>query len=252
MLAPHDSLEERAADLELVALLRRLEVMGHAGRIRILLEGLDEPERENAHGWLAHERGQPETAALHFERALELEPALHEARLGLLATGREVDGSIPLAPLEAALGDAARAGSRGEWDAVRELDPPLSRFPVTDLAFPEAARLRIDWRLASGSADHGAEALALVDSLLATGWRGEDLLRRARAAAQSGRGDLAWKTLGMAATRIPNEQVKLRREALDFSQTLPENENAKQIRDALRRRTTRPDSERPELQDPAT
>jgi hypothetical protein len=252
MLAPYDSLVERSPDLEPMGLARRLAAMNQLGRIGILIESLDEPERETARGWLAHERGQVETAHLHFERALELEPSLQAARLGLLATGRDVDDSTPLTPQEAVLVDAARAGSRGEWDAVRELDPLLSQFLVADLTFPEAARLRVDWRLASGSPRHAAAAIELIDAILRTGWRGEDLLRRARAAAQADRSDLAWEMLRIVATRVPNERVKLRREALEFSQTLPENADAARIRDALRRRATRPTTEIPVLRTPKT
>jgi len=251
MLIPHDSLRTWSADLELVPLLRRLAVMNHSGRIGALLGALDEPQRETARGWLALEREQAETAALHFERALELEPSLPEARLGLEVSGREV-GFPPADSRGGALRDAARAGFLEDWGAVRELDPLLSQFGVTEPAFPEVVRLRIDWRLAEGSADRGAEALALSDSLLRTGWRGEDLLRRARAAAQSERSDLAWRMLSLAASRIPNDRVKLRREAIEFSRTLPENESARRIRDTLRRRETRPDDERREQQGSAT
>ncbi len=251
MLAPYDSLNERTADLELMALIRRLAVMNHSGRISSLVEQLDEPERETARGWLAHERGQPETAALHFESGLALEPSLRAAHLGLLVNGRSVAESIALAPEESALEKAARAGSEGDWQALRELDEALSEFRVTHLAFPEATRLRADWRLASGSAEHGAEALTLIDSILRTGWRGEDLLRSARAAAQVDRSDLAWRRLGIAAQRIPGGRVKLRREALELLRTLPENADAAQIRDALRRRKTRAPSEVEEEWPPA-
>jgi spermidine synthase len=249
LLAPYDSLQDdwlegSADDLDLTALLRRLAVMNHSGRIGALFEHLDEPQRQAARGWLAHERGQPETAALHFERSLELDPSLAPARLGLLVNGRSVDESIaPLSPEEALLQQAARAGSAGSWQAVRELDEPLSGFAVSHLAFPEAARLRVDWRLASGSAAHAVEAFHLVDSILLTGWRAGDLLRRARAAAQAERSDLAWSMLDIAAQRVPGNRVKLRREALAFSQTLPEHPDAGRIRDALRRRRTRPTSE---------
>jgi spermidine synthase len=252
MLTPHDSLEQQYAGLDPMAVARRLAAMNQLGRIGVLLEFLGDPEREAARGWMAHDRGQSETAHLHFERALDLEPSLEGARRGLLATGRELGGSTPLAPHEASLAEAARAGSRGEWQKVRALDPLLANFQAGDLVFPEAARLRIDSRLATGSASEAAAALEIVDSVLRTGWRGEDLLRRARAAAGSDRGDLAWQMLRIVGARVPNERAKLRRRALEFSETLPEVRDAERIRDTLRRRTTRPESEISAFETPTT
>ena len=242
LLAPHDSLQQPADDLEWLALLRRLSAMNQVARAGALVERLDLPEREAARGWLAHERGQPQTAALHFERSLELDPSLPAARLGLMVNGI-VEASLASTPEELALEQAARAGSEGRWEAVRELDGPLSELPDRHLAFPEAARLRVDWRLASGSAVHAVEALELVDSILRTGWRDGDLFRRARAAEQAGRSDVAWRMLDLLARRAPGGRVKLRREALAFSRALPESADAARIRDALQRRKTRATSE---------
>ncbi|MEM8936268.1 MAG: fused MFS/spermidine synthase [Pseudomonadota bacterium] len=94
--------------------------------------------------------------------------------LGALAAGR---APAYIAAAADRLGTPARAvldgwryGYLGEWDALEALDSELARVSPTDLWFPQAVKLRLDWRLklaaTSGDEALAREALLLADELL--------------------------------------------------------------------------------------
>ena len=90
-----------------------------------------------------------------------------------------------------------------------------------ELLFPEAARLRAAWRIASGEPRAGDEALAIIDELLTRRTSAGHYLARAEAARLAGRTEYAWASLLRFADLLPGEQARpLAPRALEVARTL--------------------------------
>ncbi|NRA31242.1 MAG: hypothetical protein HRU11_13385, partial [Parvularculaceae bacterium] len=77
-------------------------------------------------------------------------------------------------------------GSSGQFETLRGLDPELALVSPTSLSFPIAVTLRVDWRVVyaqqTGAQALAAEALDILDDLLASYWNLDLYLLRAGAA----------------------------------------------------------------------
>jgi spermidine synthase len=210
LVAPPD------AALDRVYLVRRLEATAAPARADALAASLRDPvEKETAQGFLKLERAQRLAAARSFERALALAPGASEARFGLLEARQEAlakgDPALRAQARRLPAGPAAviagwRADAAHDDAALRRLDAELARAEPRQAAFLPATRLRASWRIHSADPRLAAEAVALLDGVLAVGAQPADLLLRAQAGAVAGRPELALATLDHVAELLARSQ----------------------------------------------
>src|SRR5262245_4457309 len=218
--------------LDSQALIRRLVDWGFDPRASSLARSWTGAEQLGGAGWIELGRGRYGRAARSFTQALALAPDSADALAGLVASRRaailaggddsEID-EARLGPHQRALISGWRQARARDWDAVRALDAELARIAPGDALFDDASRLRINWRLAAGGPQAGAEALAIADVLLARRWHAGDALLRASAAIAAERSSAAWGALEEIA-RLPlgADARELAREALPLAQALPD------------------------------
>ncbi len=125
---------------------------------------------------------------------LSRDPALR-ARAGLLRLQRRaLLAGDPYAEALAAGLDAAgasviegwRRGGTAAGIELRTLEAELVKVSPRHPLYADALRLRAAWRLASEESTHAAEALDLLDVLIALEGSAQDLVSRARAAGLAG------------------------------------------------------------------
>ncbi len=229
----HDPLPRLVRGLDLSLLGQRIAALSMAPRALRLGDALGGGERELLRGWLALELRRNLEAAKAFERALAALPADPGAQRGWLLARRENAESAGLPAPRAALVAGWRHADAGEWPALRALDVELASFAPKDLLYPEAARLRAQWRLAEPAPALAAEALALLEPVLQTQSVRADLLLWARAAAQAGRNEQAWAALEMISQDPTPAAASTRRGAVELSRKLPEHPQADRVRRRL-------------------
>ncbi len=232
LLEELDPLLADSGGLDSQALIRRLVDWGFDKRATSLALSWTGAEQLKGRGWIELGRGRYGRAARDFARALALAPDSQDALAGLVASRRaailagadnsEVD-EARLEPRQSAVISGWRRARARDWDGVAALDAELGRVEPGDALFDEASRLRINWRLASGGPDAGAEALAIADVLLSRRWHASDALLRASAAIAADRPTAAWGALEDI-SRLPlGPQARvLARQALEISQNLPD------------------------------
>jgi spermidine synthase len=227
----------RLAEVDTVAVLRRMAWNGERTRANRLLGEVARAEAAATRGWVRLDNGNPRIAAAEFRRAYELDPDLHAARLGLIVVGRGVDlDPTQLDGPEQALGRALDRAQAEDWEAVRALDPELEAVGPGHLAFAQATQLRVGWRLQSGDRLRADEALALVDRLLSRQRTADHYLLRDRAAAAAGRPALAWAALDAVAARPAMLRDRTRAQALALIRTLGEPPEGSLLRERLSQR----------------
>jgi spermidine synthase len=244
LLKDHDALRAGADGLDRWALVRGLVNRGFSRRAHALVLGSGGADEELGRGWIALGLKRPRRAARHFARALELDPASADARVGLVvsrpAAYRSVVASRPFAEVElepdlATVISAWRHRGANEWAAIAALDADLARIEPGDALFEEAGRLRIQQRLITGGPQASAEALAISETLLLRRWRADKALLRATAAIAADRPDAARGSLERIAERAAAPDWKpLLKRALELSRELPE-ETAGDLPDRLAR-----------------
>jgi len=213
VLAPYPPLAATDASLDPIYLVRRVAATSGPERAAAIARSLPDPvARETAQGFVQRARGELLSAARSFGRAFALDAQAAEARFGLLEARRSAvaQGDPALLALAQGLPPAAaavvagwRAEARSDDAAIRRLDAELAKATPREAAFDPATRLRVGWRIRSGDPELAAEALALIDGVLAVGTEPADLLLRARAAAAAGRHDIALATLEDVAAMLP-------------------------------------------------
>jgi hypothetical protein len=106
----------------------------------------------------------------------------------------------------------------------------LAEWSPGSLLFTEATRLRIHWRLSAGDPILAAEAVDLVDILIARNRDVTDLIIRADAAGRAGMDDYGWASLERLFWKLPHSGRPrwLARRALEASQRLRNIEGAKE------------------------
>jgi len=224
----------RLAQVDAVAVLRRMAWNGERARANRLLGEVAPAVAAATRGWVRLDNGNLRIAAAEFQRAHELDPELRAAQLGLIVVGRggQLD-PLRLDASEQALIGALERAQAEDWEAVAALDPALERVGAGHLAFARATQLRVGWRLQTGDPQRAGEALELVDRLLSRQRTPEHYLLRARAAATADRPALAWAALEVVAARPALLRDRTRAGALALMRTLGEPPEGSLLRQRL-------------------
>jgi spermidine synthase len=196
LLTPLDPLPAELVGLDRLVLVRRLLADWDFSRASRVMAALGDPvERATAAGIIALMMERSAEGRASLRTALAQDDGAYEARVALLRAERArlVAGAEDLVALAAPLVDPARAvvegwkiEARGDWAALRALEPRLVTTRPDDAIYDDALRLRAAWRIASGDAREGEAALALFDLALPTSVDPDDYVQRARAAALVG------------------------------------------------------------------
>jgi hypothetical protein len=226
LLAPLDPLldpasfvhRELAPALEFGYIAARLLVQGQLERANALAATVsDASTRALIRGLIAERNGAAEIARAELETALRADPANDDARFALLrrqltdlARGNAAEETLALAR---PLGSSATAVVRG-WDlalagdfrALAALDNQLAAARVTNSWFPEAQRLRADWRIRiAGDTRYARDAVRIIDRALVVRADAELLLLRAEAAGVLNDDDAIVGTVHYALQQIGDE-----------------------------------------------
>lgn len=195
-LAPFEPLRGAGSGLDLARLVRRIQHTGDPRRAERVarMAAVTEARSNAALGWLAVDRGDEAEAKRLFRKAIEEEESLPAARIGLAISG-EVEGIREPSALEATLGQASELARNFAWTELSALDEALAGWLPGNLAFLDANRLRVEWRIDSTDPKHGREALRLIDASLSRRQAPYDHLLRVHAAVLAGRSRHAWASL---------------------------------------------------------
>jgi spermidine synthase len=251
-LAPHDALTRPSLSFDRAYLVRWLLSRGLGIRARRVARAAQDPaEAAAAQGLIEAAADRPVEARRHFERALELDADLAEARAGLLRLQRRAiaTGAAAVRPFvsrledpESAVAEGWRAEAVQSWSDVRDLDARLASAARQHPIFADATRLRIGWRLSARDPTLAREAVALADALVPISGAAGDLLLRARGLAESGDATAALVTLFQATNRAlpPPGDLSVRRGALRLLSSLPPDAGSAQERQQLAARLRNP------------
>lgn len=202
LLEPHDLLadagswvhEDLAGRIDFAYVASRLLADGRIARAQHLVPAIADPStRAVVEGLVLGSGGNPAGVVEAFRTALRADPdnqtaryALIQPALAQLALGIANDETTELA---AGLSGSAAAVVRGwtlaaeeDWPGLSALDAELAQAVVTDLWFPEAARLRADWRIRVVGAASSLDAIRILDRAVAIRPSLELLILRASAA----------------------------------------------------------------------
>jgi spermidine synthase len=128
------------------------------------------------YGLLYEASNEPERARTAFESAIAADPSNSQARFHLIKDQLELIGrgesrddveslTADLAASAAAVVEGWSYGATGDWAALARLDAELAASQITDAWYPEAARLRAEWRtyVTQEPERFANEALRLID-----------------------------------------------------------------------------------------
>ncbi len=245
LFAPFDPLPARSAKIEATYLVRRLAGRSEWARaMKLAKKQRDPTQRLTDMGW-ATSTESPSRAIAHFRAALERDPSAQSARFGLLKALRRpsraddpdmLELAEPLEGAAAAVVSGWRLAAAGDWEALRKLEPELASAEWFEPAYPDAQRLRAQWRAESDDPELRAEAVAIASDFLRTSGLSEDLLVGARVFAAANQGESALQLLQALGSRRPT--LWIARAAVEVIDSLPpEVDEAK--RRAIRNRFTR-------------
>jgi len=186
----------RLAEVDAVAVLRRMNWNGEVKRARKLARTLPKPQRLAAEAWMTLDEGPLVRAQAMARRAFAADPTSSAARAGMIASfiGSELDPAI-LTPTEAALVKANVALRSQDWPAIAEVDATLATIEPGDLLFSSAARARAAWRIEGKDPAQGAAAIAIIDQLLSRERMPDHYFLRAKAGHLAGDDAIAWAAL---------------------------------------------------------
>lgn len=249
LMMADDPLRATGMELDRLYLIRRLADLTPLRAMHLARMTSDPIARMTAIGWAKSWKG------LHhgirdFLAALELDPNSQPARFGLVLARRpfvEADDPDLMASAELLDGTAAAVvagwghASRGDWAALRALEPALARAQLLEPAQPDAQRLRVLWRLESSDPELRREATEIARQILLASSRPEDLVMGARAFAATGQGYEALQLLDRLGAKSGDRRA--RREGLELFESLPSDLDGS-LRDRVRRRL----AERPEAE----
>jgi spermidine synthase len=185
LIAEYDPLRDRggwvysrlADRADFVYIARRLLQLGQAARALAIAEAQPDPStRQVMVGLLYANRGQQAEATAAIRDALMRRPENSQARyllvepsIGALAQGT---ASADVTALAAGLPQSAAAVIQGwravttqQWEALSNLDGALGLAGVTDGWYPDAVRLRAEWRskVTQNVESFAFDALRLID-----------------------------------------------------------------------------------------
>ena len=235
-LAPHDLLAGQVIEFDSDILVRRLLERGASSRAGRLVETLNGADKASASGWLALKGSGPKRALLHFKRALALDPGHRPAILGLAIADTEEFDTRALDPREKSFVEAIALRNSEDYEALARLDGALAEWEPGSLLYPEATRMRVEWRLRTRDPGHARSAFDLIDRLIPRDRAMVNLLFRTRAAAAAGLDDRGWATLDRIRTRLNTTSASSRRiarRALGAAGALDSIEGAKETKEGL-------------------
>lgn len=190
LFTPHDPLLKPASwiytrlgnRLSFSYLTRRLTTLGQLSRARALADSVPDPSTQRVlYGLLLDAAAQPAEAYQAYIAALRANPANITARYQLFSTVRTLRGidtmnaseefNTLVSELQGPAGtvvSAWRHQAARDWAALAALDAGLAASRPTDIWYPDAARLRAEWRLQVSQEPQrfAAEALELIDRAL--------------------------------------------------------------------------------------
>jgi hypothetical protein len=186
-------------------------------------------------GWAAADASRGLEAAQYFERVRRERPGDLSAALGLLYVRRGTADAdaLGLDARSRALIAGWRANTAEDWEALRAQDAALAEWLPGDLLFPEAARLRAQWRISLPGAELASEAFDLLEPLLRRSTASADLLLFATAATRAGRSDDAWATIDRLARSLRSRDVREWARVSELARELPEHPRVKPLRTQL-------------------
>jgi spermidine synthase len=241
MFAPFDPLSSRTAEFETTYLVRRLASRSEWKRAVNLAKKLsNQVQRTTNLGW-ATTTESPSRAIAHFRAALKNNPAAQSALFGLLKTMRRPARAndpdvLELKGAASAVVSGWRLAAAGEWQVLRELEPELASAEWFEPPYPDAQRLRAQWRAASDDPVLHAEAVAIASDFLRSNPVSEDLLVGAQVFAAANQSESAAQLLETLSTRRPASWIA--QAAVELTESLPpEIDEAR--RTAIRDRFTR-------------
>lgn len=210
LIAPHDPLlGPRPGGEDFLYVLRNLPPERAQRVAEALPEGVDRKVARALAGIARGERGGPRRL---LEEGLREAPRHEEARAALLRLSANaiVRGRRPETLVEAPLDAAERVVTDGwratsaddDGAALRALEASLAAIPPRHPLAPDAARLRIEWRLRGGERERVREAMGLADESLGTRPDPRSLLLRAEAYAAAGEPAAALETLHLLGERL--------------------------------------------------
>jgi len=190
ILSRFDPLASRADELHITYLVRRLATRNELERAVSLARGQQNAtQRLTNLGWAASAES-PSRAVKQFLAALKRDPTSQSALFGLLSMRRpgvEANNPEVLETAERLEGAAAavvsgwRLAAAGEWTALSDLEPELASAEWFDPAYPDAQRLRVQWRTASDDPASRAEAVEIAREILRNSALSDDLIIGTRA-----------------------------------------------------------------------
>ncbi|MFO0688783.1 MAG: fused MFS/spermidine synthase [Myxococcota bacterium] len=188
---------ERLAEVDAVAVLRRMSWNGEMRRAHKLARKLPKAQRLTAEGWMMFDGGPLVRAQAMFRRALAEDPTLEDARQGMIATlaGTELDPAS-LTPTQAALVRANELFRDQDWKGLSALDGELAKIGPGDLTFGSAVRARVAWRVEGNDPAEGKAAIGIIDQLLTRERTPDHYFLRAKAGWLAGDPAIAWAALG--------------------------------------------------------
>jgi hypothetical protein len=186
---------ELGSDLDFDYIAARLLVQGQVERATALAETISDPStRALIRALVAQRNGQGEVARMELDAALRADASNDDARfarvrpeLSALARGDATEETLALArPLASSAAAVVRGWSlalAGDFSALAALEDALATTRFTDPWFPEAARLRADWRIrVAGDARNARDAIRIIDRALVVRPDPELVMPRAEAA----------------------------------------------------------------------
>jgi len=164
-------------------------------RVDLISSVLDAPAEKATISALSVEYvGDTQKALELYNIALNHDPNYNPAKLGLLRLNL---GALAQQSISAQIAKIANEqtgsnrsvleawvfGASGDFEKVANLDGNLADVKPTSILYPIAVKLRVDWRIvvahAQKDSDIAAEALVILDSLLANYWSTDLYLTRA-------------------------------------------------------------------------
>jgi spermidine synthase len=230
LLAPRDPLlnprsfvhGELRPELDFPYIATRLLAQGQVERATALSAVVPDPSQQALIRALTAQRnGQGGAAREELRAALRADPDNDAARFALLRPQLTelARGSASAETLELArpLTGSAAAVVRGwglalaqDFRAVAALDDALAGSVVMDFWFPEAARLRADWRIrVAGEPRYARDALRIIDRALLIRQEPELVMLRAEAAAALDDADALLESARYAAQLIADELLAI-------------------------------------------
>jgi hypothetical protein len=191
-LLDRDPLRRDDPGLDRDHIVRRLLRLGFRDRGAAAARQTANPAmRALCQAWVELASGDLRRAIESVDQAVSINPRLRPARLlqielaraqGAPQAAEAIEGLEGLTDLDRTVLEGWALRDESDWTGLRALDEDLAAARPCDAWIESAMRLRVEWRLREGDPKLAAEALPLIDRVLAGGRSPNDMLLRARVA----------------------------------------------------------------------